>query len=273
VDDVLCTLDSLANQAHPEGGWGYAPGQGAHLEPTCLALLALALEPDRYAAVSAAGRRFLERCAQPDGSYQRAGGREEAVWPTALVLFVQTALDCPADEVQKTAGRLLALRGRPPQNADAGELHDIDVQLIGWPWAEGNFSWAEPTAWACLALRHAGLGGHERVQEGLRLLLDRASDTGGINYGNRRILGRTTEPIPGPTALMLLALQGREDHPRVAAAIAYLLQQAAAGDDLEHLGWAKLALDLYRDRPEVAAFLPALDDHIREAQHRRAEES
>ena len=39
-------------------------------------------------------------------------------------------------------------------------MHDIDLKLVGWPWAEGNFSWAEPTAWACLALRRAGHGDH-----------------------------------------------------------------------------------------------------------------
>src|SRR5207302_833204 len=127
MHDIQLYLDSLAAQAHPQGGWGYRPGQDAHLEPTCLALLALALRLDR------------------------------------------------------------------------------------WPWAEGNFSWVEPTAWACLALRQAGYGDHARVQEGIRLLLDRTFDEGGLNYGIRYILGRRTEPIPGPTALMLLALQGHGD--------------------------------------------------------------
>jgi uncharacterized protein (DUF362 family) len=269
VDDILPILDALACQVHSGGGWGYAPAQAAHLEPTCLALLALSLQNDRFGEAIAHGRRFLDRCAQPDGSYRLAAGRDEAVWPTSLVLFVQTALDFPQDRIEQTAARLLALRGRQPQ-PEAAELHDIDVQLIGWPWAEGNFSWAEPTAWACLALRHAGQASHERVEEGLRLLLDRASDTGGINYGNRRILGRTTEPIPGPTALMLLALQGRGDHPRVAAAIDYLRHQAAVGEDLEHLAWSKLALDLYHSHPGIADFLPVLDQRIQGALGRRA---
>src|SRR5207245_3361864 len=138
----------------------------------------------------------------------------------------------------------------------AAEMHDIDFHLRGWAWAENNFSWAEPTAWACLALRRAGYGNHPRVEEGLRMLLDRTQETGGINYGNRRIFGRLTEPIPGPTALMLLAVQGQPDHPRVAASVEYLLQNI--GDDLEHLCWAKLALDLYCDRDASAA----LDERI-----------
>jgi uncharacterized protein (DUF362 family) len=270
VHDILPILDLLAAQALPEGGWGYAPGQAAHLEPTCLALLALSLEAERYPEAIAGGRKFLEACALPDGSYRLPRGREEAVWPTSLVLFVKAVLSVPEAEVQKAAGCLLSLRGRQPDVSEVNELHDIDVRLVGWPWAEGTFSWAEPTAWACLALRRAGHGGHPRLAEGLRLLLDRAADEGGINYGNRRILGRTTEPIPGPTAVMLLALQGQAEHPRVVAALNYLREQAAAGEDVEHLCWARLALDAYRERPEVADFLPLLDVRIVEARGQRA---
>ena len=92
------------------------------------------------------------------------------------------------------------------------------------------------------------------------MLLDRAMDTGGINYGNRRILGKMTDPIPGPTALMLLALQG-ETHPRIAAAVQYLVQQINT-DDIEHLCWAKIALDLYRQLPNVNETLAEARRHI-----------
>jgi len=156
---------------------------------------------------------------------------------------VQSVLQYPAEQIRVTAERLLGFCGRAPDDPEAAELVDIDCSLRGWPWAEGNFSWAEPTAWACLALRHAKLGDHPRVQEGLRLLLDRAADEGGINYGNRRILGRMTEPLLEPTVFMLLALQGRPHHPRIAAALRYVQRQALAGNNLEQLCWAKLALE------------------------------
>jgi uncharacterized protein (DUF362 family) len=270
VNDITSYLEALAAQAHPEGGWGYAPAQAAHLEPTCLGLLALSLERERYRESIEAAGRALAGCAASDGSYRLARGREEAVWPTALVLFVQAALKHPQEEIKRTAARLLALRGRPAEGAVSEDLHDINLKLIGWPWAEGNFSWAEPTAWACLALRRAGLGEQPRVQEGLQLLLDRAADEGGINYGNRRILGRTTEPIPGPTALMLLALQGQQ-HPRITAAAGYLQRSVSGCGDLEHLCWARLALDVHRDLPGVAEFLPDLEAQILRAYADRAE--
>src|SRR5207244_1986498 len=94
----------------------------------------------------------------------------------------------------------------------------------------------------CLALRQAGYGDHERVHQGERLLLDRAFDEGGLNYGNRHILGKPLEPVPGPTAIALLALQGRDNEPRVAASVYYLLRPEVLGNDLEHLCWARLAL-------------------------------
>jgi uncharacterized protein (DUF362 family) len=273
VYDLSTHLETLAAQAHSEGGWGYAPGQSFHLEPTCLALLALTPAGPRYTAVIESAKTALARCAGPDGVYRLSRGREEAVWPTALVLFVQATLGYPEEEVRRTTSALLSLRGQPPQNELAAELHDIDLKLIGWPWANGNFSWAEPTAWACLALRQAGYGTHPHVEEGQRLLLDRACDEGGINYGNRRILGRMTEPIPGPTAVMLLALQGHNDQPRVAAAVKYLLEQALKSDDLEHLCWARLALDVHADQPGVREALSVLEQRIRDAHRQRTGES
>jgi uncharacterized protein (DUF362 family) len=260
----------LAAQSCQGGGWGYAPTQPAHLEPTCLALLALAREP-RFASEVGKGKDWLRQCAAGDGTYRLERGREEAVWPTALVLFVQAVLGGDAAELERTAAALLARKGRQTDPSPDDDVNDIDLKLTGWPWAEGNFSWVEPTAWACLALRRVGQGEQPRVQEGLSLLLDRMFDHGGLNYGNRRIFGTDLEPIPGPTALALIALQGRPEHPRVRASVAYLCRQADEGDDLEHLGWARLALDLYRgDQPGVPEALDKLAQRIRAAHEARA---
>jgi uncharacterized protein (DUF362 family) len=263
--------EQLAALALPDGGWGYAPGNAAHLEPTCVALLALAAEAQSFQAAIDGGKAALRQAAAGDGTYRLERGRPEAVWPTALVLYVQAVLDEDRKAIQQTAGGLIGLRGRPTDGEKEQEVHDIDLKLVGWSWAEGTFSWVEPTAWACLALQRVGHGDHERVKEGLKLLLDRALDEGGINYGNRRILGRILEPIPGPTALMLLALQKQPRSPRVLAAVNYLGQQAQNGEDLEHLCWSKLALDVYRDCPGVAELLPKLDERIRASRSARGE--
>src|SRR5262249_52358288 len=153
-------IDRLAGLAHEAGGWGYVSGQAAHIEPTCLALLALSGDRDRFASVIEAGRRALERFRRPDGSYRLDRGREEAVWPTALALFVETTLGGDPRSLEATVAGLLSFQGRIADDPKAAEMHDIDHQLIGWPWALGNFSWVEPTAWACLALECAGYGDH-----------------------------------------------------------------------------------------------------------------
>jgi uncharacterized protein (DUF362 family) len=271
VSETAAPFESLAAQACPDGGWAYAPGQAAQLEPTCLALLALAREPQRFQTAIDGGKAWLQTCSPGDGSFRTARGRAEAVWPTALVLFVQSVLGEDAEKVNRTAAALLALRGKKLDNKEDEEVNDIDQKLVGWPWADGNFSWVEPTAWACLALRKAGFGEHPRVREGLKLLLDRALEEGGVNYGNRRIFGISLEPIPGPTALMLLALQGHSEEESVVKSVAYLRGTATSGDDPEHLCWARLALDAHREQPGVADALAALEDRIRAAQAARAE--
>ncbi len=248
MNDRASILETLSKLSHPQGGWGYAPGQPAHLEPTCLALAALSGDKARFAQPIEAGLRMLDQNALPDGGYRLERGRPQALWPTALVLFTQQVLGRMGPSMQKTVNRLLGIQGRVLEaDPEVADMMDIDVKRVGWPWALNNFSWVEPTSWACLALRLAGRGNEPRVIEGERLLLDRAFDQGGINYGNRLILGRMTEPIPTPTAMMLLALQGYGSQPRVQAAKQYLRTSVEKTGDLEHLGWAKLALDAHGD--------------------------
>src|SRR5947209_6105228 len=88
VQNISSYLETLASEAHPQGGWGYAPGQSAQLEPTCLALLALSLANDRFEVAIKQGEATLQNCAAEDGTYRLKGDREEITWPTALVLFV-----------------------------------------------------------------------------------------------------------------------------------------------------------------------------------------
>jgi uncharacterized protein (DUF362 family) len=266
-----CTgwTERLTELAHEAGGWGYVPGQGAHIEPTCLALLALSGERDRFASVIDKARQALARFRRPDGSYRLERGREEAVWPTALALFVESTLGAEPRSLEATLASLLSFQGRIADDPKAAEMHDIDHRLIGWPWALGNFSWVEPTAWACLALERAGHGDHPRVCEGRRLLLDRIAASGGANYGNRRIFDRPTESQVEPTALLLLALQRSPEQDRLQTSISYLAESAKEGDDIERLCWAKLALDVHDQNPLAAAGLADLGQAILSAHQSR----
>lgn len=262
-------LDRLVKSAAPGGGWGYQPGTPAHLEPTCLALIALAGDRDRHEATVREAHRFLltQSVHGENGwTFRLVRGRPQAVWPTALGLLTFRTLGVNRADLDHVANGLLAVEGRVVKlDPEVDDMLDIDLQLLGWPWAEDTFSWVEPTAWACLALRAAGRGNEPRVKEGLRLLLDRAFDTGGANYGNKFILGKTTEPIPGPTALLLLALQGVAGEPRIDAAKGYLRVHGEQTTDLEHLSWIRLALSVHADDEPTRAALPKLDARIRES--------
>jgi uncharacterized protein (DUF362 family) len=264
-------VELLAAAASPDGGFGYHRGQPTHLEPTCLAALALAAEPERFGSPLASALAAVQQHAQPDASYRLTRGRQQAVWPTAMVLFTRGLLNHPAAELQPIANTLLGIEGKVVR-MDTSDAGDIDAGLLGWPWAEDTFSWVEPTAWACLALRAVGLGKHPRVQEGLRLLLDRAFDHGGANYGSRVILGKQTEPIPGSTCVLLLALQGVES-PRIDAAKGYLRVVANQTQDLETLAWIKLALSVHADDAATTDTLPTLDAKVSDALAYEAEQT
>jgi uncharacterized protein (DUF362 family) len=271
VNQIDTHLERLASFAHREGGWGYVPDQPAHLEPTCLALLALNLQPERFGDVIEAAWRSVDTNRKDDGTYRLSRGRPEATWPTALVLFTQSSLGSSLSDRDRTASALLSLHGQMPPDRDCADLIDIDYKIQGWSWAEGTFSWVEPTAWACLALRSAGQGDSLRVVEGQQLLMDRALDDGGTNYGNRRVFGRLTEPQVEPTAIMLMALQQIERKPRINAALRYLASAALESSDLEQLAWAKLVFDIYSDFD--TDIVSQLNDQIAASYHARDNES
>ena len=110
--DIVPHLENLAQLAHPEGGWGYVAGAAPQIEPTCLGLLALSLDADRYQDLIAKGMQFLATCGGDDGSYRLSKGRREAIWPTAQVLFVRTVLGANPDSLKKSASLLLHVRGQ-----------------------------------------------------------------------------------------------------------------------------------------------------------------
>ena len=258
-------LDRLAN-ATSTASWGYFPGATPQVEPTCLALLALGADRSRFADLIDRGVASLLSWQTEEGSFPVHGGREEAIWPTALALLVLTSFGSDKEAERRAVRWLLEVRGagvRDPRQHR--QLFDIDPDIVGWPWTEGAFSWTEPTSWACLALRRAGWGSHPRVQEGVRLLLDRAFDDGGVNCGNRCVFGRPTKPVPTMTALMVLACDGLTDHPRVEAARAYLARRAVNEQDLEHLCWTRLALDDWNGVDRTGLSLRDLDERIVQA--------
>ena len=79
-------LDSLASLARPDGGWGYVADQPAHLEPTCLALLALRPEAEQFRGQTLESfdrginiDDIIPDFALSDGGAHRGGGSSHSV--------------------------------------------------------------------------------------------------------------------------------------------------------------------------------------------------
>ena len=68
-----------------------------------------------------------------------------------------------------------------------------------------------------------------RLDEAERLLINRSCPAGGWNYGNADVLGKDLRPGAVPTtAIALLAMQHRRDHPVVERSVDYLEKHATS---------------------------------------------
>jgi hypothetical protein len=243
----------LLDQAGREGGWAYRRGAAACAEPTALAGLALLATRNRgdAPALQAAGD-WLASLQRPDGSVGVSRATSAPGWMTPHALLFWRALGSHAAQSRNAATWLLGEKGRTiSRSEDPGHVAGHDTTLVGWPWVAGTHSWLEPTAMAVLALGRAGLGEHPRVQEGLRLIRDRAVRSGGWNYGNKAVFDRPLRAQPGPTGLALLTLAGIDQRGEIIArAIGYLREALPGVRASASLGWGVVGLRAWGERPE-----------------------
>jgi hypothetical protein len=213
-----------------DGGWGAAPGRRPNTESTAFAALALAGVTPAAREASARGVGWLIARQRADGSWPFTDQSPQGAWSTAPAVLALARLGGSDPAVQRGAAWLAGRKGlhwtspkpgwrdrlarivgasEPPQRRP-----DMDTSIPGWPWLDGTFSWVEPTSLAMLALRAAGRGPTtspqlvQRLDDGRRLLIDRATKDAGWNYGNGRALDYDLEPFPDTTAWALLALRG-----------------------------------------------------------------
>jgi hypothetical protein len=255
-------LRRLLDLRRGPGAWGYRGTSSPAAEPTTLAALALLADPaqsgDEGRAVANASARWLATTRRPDGSVAAAAGLPEAGWPTAFASLLWSNLGGFEAERSGAVRWLLGFEGRSiPRVADDPMGHDPSI--VGWPWVAGTHSWVEPTAMAMLALAREGQGGHPRLLEGFRLLIDRAIPTGGWNLGNPVVFGTILRPLPGPTGLALLALATLGNRlEAIDQAIAYLRPALAETLAPVSLGWGLLGLRAWGvEVPETEQWLAA----------------
>jgi hypothetical protein len=266
---------ALIGVQNPDGGWGMYPGRPSATEATALATLALSGSVPQGDTVSR-GRAWLLAHQAADGGWPASEQVPGSSWPTAPAVLALSKLSGEARRVESGLKWLLAREGAHGTwrervkswlfaSEDERKINDLDNTIAGWPWMTGNFSWVEPTSMAVLALRAGAravpsLRGaiSERLDDGERLLVDRAVPSGGWNYGNRRVFEADLEAYPDTTAWALLAMRGSSRGAVVvAAALDRLAEQMRTNRSALARALAVLALQAHgRDaRPLAAALL------------------
>jgi hypothetical protein len=233
-----------------DGGWGYYPGKGSRLEPTCWALLALPeIEPSVLITWPARNGLLQER---PGGDANFAFH--------ALALL--TLGGRGAEHTSGNATLVSTLESAKGIQLEQATFQRQNNQLQGWSWIAGTFSWVEPTAWALLALKKRAAAGQRidaaRLNEAQALLVDRCCDGGGWNYGNANMLGKELRPYVPTTSVALLALQQPRSQDAsivVEKSLRYLERAALSEQSAVALSLATLALDAHgrpSDAPRAA---------------------
>jgi hypothetical protein len=216
--DVL-TSELLVRQ-NADGGWGAAPGAPSNTEITALAVAALRAIPETATGSPAhAGARWLLEHQLAGGEWRYHDEGPPTSWPTPIAMLALRGHVDAAAAVERGAAWLLAqegqsypLRLRIRDFFTRNKVIELDSTLEGWPWVPGTFSWVEPTSWALLALKAQPSPARDargRIREAEDMIIDRACDGGGWNYGNRRVLGEELDPYPDTTAIALMGLRGR----------------------------------------------------------------
>jgi hypothetical protein len=206
----------LARQ-NPDGGWGHSAGQRSWLEPTVYAAIAL-----HGHDASSRAAELLSRWQLPSGAWPANDQVRVASWATSLAVIHKCVRGEFDQSWRKGLDWLTATRAT--QGPVQGWLDRLlrrepavvlDPSLAGWPWRENTAGWIEPTVHAVRALelsrrRHDAPEIRERIDLGVRMILDRQCRDGGWNYGNTRVLGEDLGSFPECTALALIGLCGRK---------------------------------------------------------------
>ena len=210
---------ALLDARNKDGGWSYTPRRRSRIEPTSWAALALGHSEGHAPDVES-----LRAWQRNDDWLMDVANAPPNIAFNALAALTFLQNPSTASLAQPIVRRIIqakSLRFRQ----DHAIRQDNSIQA--WPWVDGTASWVEPTAWCLLLLKKVrsqslGQEGHERIRIGEQLLFDRVCHDGGWNYGNPEVYGQKLWPYVPTTAVALLAMQDRRNHPVVTRSLEQL---------------------------------------------------
>ena len=239
-DAIRSAQDFLLRTQLSEGGWGYTnDATQAYPEPSCYSLLAL----KDTSFSSAKTLSWLSSLVHADGKLFLPGDNLPN-WGTSLLLMTLTRLNELPVVRQSSIDWLVEWKSK---TGDASAVVLLNGNLVGWSWISDTFSWVQPTSYAVLALKLAGLKTHQRVKEAEELLFDRMCLQGGWNFGNPVVLGQPIDPSAMETAFALFALQDIQDTlGRVEKGLDILEQTTNQSPTTMALALCILCLDIFK---------------------------
>ena len=249
----------LLERQNLAGSWGAVAGRPGNTETTVWVLTALAStgSPDTADSIRR-GLEWLSQHQNSDGSFRLNDRSIVGSWTTGPALLCLSAFSQYKAQALAAARWSLNQEGASPgwlssllvRLTRQEEVNKINMNLTGWSWTPGTFSWVEPTSYFLIALKRMKSRLQEtnvsqRIREAELMIYDRVCDAGGWNYGNSKIYGEALWPYPDVTAIALLALQDHRDAEPVRRSLAALEKMIANFDSGFALSWATLCFSIY----------------------------
>ena len=246
----------IERSQNEDGGWGYGPDKSSYTEPTGVCLLALKTAGRENCLVK--GLEFLKKCQLDSGGTGINREDETGNWMAYSALLAFHALEASQEKKRIQNWILDFYDGQDNVTQsfkdDMYEQLKFDATLDGWPWFGNTNSWIEPTSMLIVSLLHSGLSlQNRRIQEGLKLLINRKNKNGGWNYGNPYVKNTWLEAFPLSTSIALLALGTSgysEKDSTVKSAVAYLEPHLHEDPSVALLAWSLLAFKAFNTTNE-----------------------
>jgi hypothetical protein len=253
-------IDFLLKNQNADGGWGSVRGKGSNTESTSLSVLALkSANRDLLEKSIERGIHWLVERQRVDGSWSLNDTSRVPSWSTAMAILALGLWPEYQNRTIKAANWVLQQEGNRPGllakvlfalSFKKKAALNLNLDLVGWPWSSGTFSWVEPTSYYLIALKKlrsqlAGTNVDDRIKQADLMIYDRMCRGGGWNYGNSEVLDENLWPYPDITAVALIALQ---DHGETDAnkeslrALEGMLKDVHSG---LALSWSVICLSLY----------------------------